>query len=152
MWADSEEVGFGIRGDTVVAWYCKGGNSPRTISNFRQNVNPVCITGTKGSTRWYECYNKGARERHNRYRIIHGVETTGFTVDAPAAQALQKMLDEGNSMASRLDRPPQYQNCGQNKFDGTDAFGVRQSHEATDAWYGGKEQYNFAGGVPKSAA
>jgi hypothetical protein len=132
---------------TVVAWYCKAGNSPRTASNFKQNVNPVCITGT-GDQKWYECYNKRAVERHNRYRIIHGTDSTGFSVDAAAAKAIQKMLDANNAMINRLDRPSQFQNCGQSRFEGSTTFGVLASNEATDGWYGGKKHYNFAAGKP----
>ena len=145
MWAKTESVGFGIRGDTVVAWYCKGGNSPRTASNFQQNVNPVCITGT-GDQKWYECYNRRAVDRHNRYRIIHGTDSTGFSVDEAAAKAIQKMLDANNSMVNKSDRPAQFQNCGQNKFEGATNFQILASNEATDKWYGGKSHYNFAAG------
>jgi hypothetical protein len=84
----------------VVAWYCKGGNSPRTASNFKQNVNPVCITGT-GNQKWYQCYNRRAVDRHNRYRIIHGTDSTGFSVDEAAAKAIQKMLKAGNTMLNK---------------------------------------------------
>jgi hypothetical protein len=36
VWANTRNVGFGIRGDTVVAWYCNtGGNTPKTVSNFK---------------------------------------------------------------------------------------------------------------------
>jgi len=150
VWAKTESVGFGIRGDTVVAWYCtangKAGNSPRTASNFKQNVNPVCITGT-GDQRWYQCYNRRAVDRHNRYRIIHGTDSTGFSVDEAAAKAIQKMLDSNAPMATASDRPAQFQNCGQSQFEGATNFKVLASDEATDKWYlNGKKHYNFAAG------
>jgi len=145
VWAKTEKVGFGIRGDTVVAWYCKGGNSPRTASWFKQNVNPVCMTGT-GDQKWYECYNRRAVDRHNRYRIIHGTDSTGFSVDEAAAKAIQKMLDAGNAMRSKSDRPAEFRNCGQNEFEGESKERVLASNEATDKWYSGKKHYNFAAG------
>jgi len=46
VWKQTETVGFGIRDNTVVAWYCKGGNTPRTASAFMQNVSRVCVQGT----------------------------------------------------------------------------------------------------------
>jgi len=147
VWGKTKQVGFGIRGDTVVAWYCSGGNSPRTPSNFKQNVRPVCISGT-GDAKWYSCYNKRAVDRHNRYRIIHATDATGFSVDEAAAKAIQKMLDANNSMLNSSDRPTQFRTCGQSKFQGASAFELLTSSEATDKWYGGKIHYNFAAGKP----
>jgi hypothetical protein len=34
VWKGNESVGFGIRANTVVAWYCKGGNKPLTKSAY----------------------------------------------------------------------------------------------------------------------
>jgi hypothetical protein len=45
VWKQNENIGFGIRGNTVVAWYCNGGNTPRTKSAFMQNVSKVCVQG-----------------------------------------------------------------------------------------------------------
>jgi len=153
VWASTKHIGFGVRGDTVVAWYCsKGGNTPRTASQFQQNVNPICITGT-GDQRWYSCYNKKATERHNRYRIVHGTESTGFTNDEGAAKAIQKMLDAGDLMNSAADRPAAYRSCGQNKFTGSSNYNVISTDAATDKWYDdGKRHYNFQGGKPKTDA
>lgn len=151
VWASTKQVGFGVRGDTVVAWYCaKGGNTPRTASQFKQNVNPVCISGA-GDQKWYSCYNKQAVERHNRYRIVHGTDSTGFEVDEAAAKAIQKMLDAGNSMSSSADRPAAFQRCGQNQFTGSTNYNVVSTNVATDKWYDdGKKHYNFQGGKPNT--
>ena len=51
-------------------------------------------------------------------------------------------------MLNKSDRPAQFQNCGQNKFEGATNFQVLASNEATDKWYGGKKHYNFAAGKP----
>lgn len=134
-----------------MAWYCKGGNSPRTASNFKRNVNPVCVTGT-GSQKWHECYNKRAVERHNRYRIIHGTAATGFSVDAAAAKAIQAMLEAGTSMRDPSLRPAQFRSCGQSKFEGGSSSEVLATNAATDKWYSGKEAYNFPSGSANPGA
>lgn len=61
VWRSLDTVSFGIRDQTVVAWYCKtkkvGGNSPRTKSAFMQNVQKKCVEGF-GAARWNMCYNE----------------------------------------------------------------------------------------------
>ena len=152
VWKKTQNVGFGIRGDTVVAWYCKtAGNSPRTVSNFKQNVNNVCVTGEAKKDRWYPCYNKRAVERHNRYRIIHGTDATGFTNDEAAARAIQKMLDSDTSMDLVTNRPVEFQKCGQSKYTGNAGkdYDTLTTDAATNSWYAGKSQYDMANGAPK---
>jgi hypothetical protein len=80
VWKRTQSVGFGIRGNTVVAWYCDAGNTPRTESAFMQNVSKVCVQGT-GQNIWNVCYNERALKKHNSYRIIHGTDDTGFELD-----------------------------------------------------------------------
>jgi hypothetical protein len=122
------------------------GNSPRTASAFRQYVQELCIVGT-GTNKWNRCYNKRQLEKHNSYRTIHGTASTGFFQDVAAAKAIQSLLDAGNSMQSATDRPAAFRECAQNHFSATDAYRVLTTAEASNAWAGGRKNYNFPDGA-----
>jgi hypothetical protein len=67
VWKATEEVGFGIAGKYVVAWYCKAGN---TKGDYLKNVADKCILDDHEKIN--ECYNVRALKAHNAKRIDHG--------------------------------------------------------------------------------
>jgi len=68
IWRGSEKIAFGVKAPWVVAWYCKGGNTPRpgttgSAASSEKNVARTCIVEGMNV-----CYNKIALKAHNDKR------------------------------------------------------------------------------------
>ena len=86
----TKQVGFGVKGTRVVAWYCPSGNTPDDATSFKANVCEAgcpaeCITDTVNT-----CYNNNQIRRHNEFRTFHGSPNLVF--DQDTAKAAQTML------------------------------------------------------------
>ena len=64
VWLSSEKVGFGIKDEYVVAWFCPAGNEG-SAHDYVENVNPVCIVDG-----YNRCYNNMALKYHNQMRAL----------------------------------------------------------------------------------
>lgn len=91
VWKASTEVGFGIAGKYVVAWYCEAGN---VKDKYLTNVGDKCILDADEKIN--ECYNVRALDRHNVLRKDHG--TPELKWDKEAAKAVQKLLEAESSL------------------------------------------------------
>jgi len=43
VWKNTSKVGFGVKGDTVIAWYCDARGNQGGPEDYKANVGAVCI-------------------------------------------------------------------------------------------------------------
>jgi len=175
MWKATKKVAFGIKDKHVVAWYCDAkGNSPAADAKaFKANVGAKnCLVfdpkskalvekSKKGSTTdrafkvYNNCYNERQRKFHNAKRQLHEARDLNF--DKEASIEIQKILNamtrgEKVEMPTSSTRPKDFRECGQNIFTGATAVAAFTTAAATDDWYAGHADYDFAKHAPKSDA
>jgi hypothetical protein len=44
VWKNTSKVGFGVKGDTVIAWYCEARGNQGSPEDYKANVGAVCVT------------------------------------------------------------------------------------------------------------
>ena len=159
LWADTTEVGFGISGKFVVARYCKAGNTP--LGNqyeYAKNVAdegglPICPKQIPGLP-FDNCFNTRALTAANlrRGQALAGALKldTGY---AAGAQTWADELEKRGSIAASGKSDGRPDGCAENVFEQTDPSKRANSairDDATDAWYAGNADYDFATHRPKS--
>jgi len=87
LWKSTTKVGFGIKGNDVVAWYCSKGNTAPAQS-YVDNVSDVCMVD--GMNR---CYNRLALGFHNEKRALRR-DTNALALDAAIAKKIQTEMDK----------------------------------------------------------
>jgi hypothetical protein len=146
VWKASTEVGFGIAGKYVVAWYCEAGN---VKDKYLDNVGNKCILDKDEKIN--ECYNKMALKAHNAKRIDHG--TPELKWDKEAAKAVQKLLEAESSLTVKkikeFTMAAPYDKCGFNVFTSDDTSKIVKENIATDDWYKNEDQYDYEKGTFK---
>jgi hypothetical protein len=158
LWRGSAEVGFGISGKFVVARYCATGNKP-LANQYQYALNvaeeggwPACPKPIPNLP-FDNCFNDRALVATNLRR--GHAEVGALTLDTNYAAGAQKWADElekrgAIAESTPLERPS---NCGENVFEQTDPSKRADSavrDDATDAWYAGNADYDFATNAPKT--
>jgi len=144
VWASTSSVGFGIKGKWVVAFYCDNKATPADQTATFANIGSTCMKAGIN-----ECLNDLALEAHNKKRMIHATKPLKF--DDEIARTLQRQMDQEESFTGALPAGAADANCMTNTFEQTDATKVTElvtSNAATDAWYDGMGEFNFATGEP----
>jgi hypothetical protein len=170
LWRDTQTVAFGIKGKYVAAWYCSptgktnsngaGVDSAKLVETFKANVLKSCLDlytpPTGGAPQMYNiCFNQRETAAHNAKRALH--EAKSLTVKAEMAREVQRQLNalprgEAVSMPAASARPAAYRECGENVFTTTERERVFTATLATEGWYAGAAQYDFATHAPKNPA
>jgi hypothetical protein len=108
------------------------------------------------------CYNKRALVAHNEKRLLH--EARALTTDrenGTMAKEIQRILNElprgeAVEMPAASQRAAAYRECGENVYTTstlTEAgrLSLFTTDAATDGWYAGSAQYDFAAHRPTNA-
>jgi len=153
MWRKSTKVGFGIRGSYVMAWYCNEPMKTQTQTAadyklYKANVGKLCLVDG-----YNQCYNDKAIEAHNAAREKHeGYSPLVF--DKDIATAIQAQLDSPSFVGTISQaQKGKYANCGENVYvltDLTKLSDVLLTNMASNFWYKGINQYDFATNQPKT--
>lgn len=148
IWRSSTRVGFGVKGDWVVAWFCDAAGNTTPAQNYVDNVNDVCVV--KGYNR---CYNKMALKFHNQKRALHK-DTKFLALDAAIATKIQLEMDKPG-FAGAISDKGSYGACGSSVFEqaiSSKVAAVGTSNAASERWYAGESEYSYVNGAPKAAA
>jgi hypothetical protein len=43
VWKNTGKVGFGVKGDTVIAWYCSASGNIGGPEDYKANVGELCV-------------------------------------------------------------------------------------------------------------
>lgn len=83
VWKASKNVGFGIRGNWVVAWYCPTGNTVKDKDN-EKNVCPVggciddCVDPVPLKDGFSTCFNRRSERDLNIYKKLAKVKKVKY--------------------------------------------------------------------------
>ena len=169
IWKSTQTVAFGIKGQYVAAWYCNVSGTTNSngqgvtasatepMATFKANVLPSCLvletTATTGLKMHNACFNKRETESHNKKRDIHEAKRLNYKFEiAKEIQHILNNLPRGEKVAmpAAAKRPAAYRDCGENIYTSTDRLRLFTSSLATDGWYAGSAQYDFAKHQPKN--
>lgn len=168
LWRSTRTVAFGIKGKYVAAWYCvpsgktdsnaDGVDADKKVKTFKANVLKSCLDlytpPTGGALQMYNvCFNERETTAHNAKRALH--EARVLDAKAEIAREVQRQLNalptgEAVSMPAASARPAAYRECGENVFTTTERERVFTATLATEGWYAGAAQYDFATHAPKN--
>lgn len=152
IWKASTEVGFGIKGRFVIAWYCEdAGNEPSGYGpKWKENVARDCDDDGVNT-----CYVEHALKEHNKLRAEHRGGGALLPHES-ASRAIQREMDRDDFDGTPIsvDDRGVFRECGQNVFTetSTDAarrLAVTETDVATKAWYAGQAWYDFDTGTPR---
>jgi hypothetical protein len=179
MWKKTTKVGFGIRGKWVIARYCDDNmkytkdiaypsqhawpffpwpNRPAATATetfigfktIKKNIGKLCVIDG-----YNECYNKAALLAHNEARArLEGY--VPLELDIEMAKVIQALVEtEGFSGYISSTQRGNYGNCGENVFGATDLSDLSDVYLtdlATDTWFEGRNEYDFAAGRPNAGS
>jgi hypothetical protein len=163
VWSSTTKVAFGIKGKYVVAWYCEvkgnafGIKASKTepAATYEKNVGKSCLTFSPNSPKtWFnKCYNARQIKAHNDKRSLH--ESPKLSANDEASHEIQSTLNEMTRgekvvMPQSSMRSTKFRDCGENVYTGTDAVKLFNSALATNDWYDGMSEYDFATYKPKN--
>jgi len=157
VWKDTIEIGFGIKGRFVVAWYCeKKGNTPATYgADWKKNVIQDCEDDGMNT-----CYVEMALKEHNRLRSRHQfskkLENKSKKLEKydAASRWIQEKMNASDFNGKILDKGV-YNDCGENIYDAgatADAaalVALKETNVATTAWYAGQQWYDYDKGTAR---
>jgi hypothetical protein len=159
IWAEVQEVAFGVKDEWVVAWYCPAGNTPAVGENgsedaFKKNVKKTCIEDGMNT-----CYNTMALKAHNEKRLLHPDHPPLELYDE-AAQAIQAEMDKpgfAGSMPAESARADEFLDCAESIYEETSTdptvlAAVSTTNVATETWYTeGAAVIDYNTGGPKTS-
>jgi hypothetical protein len=76
VWKNTAKVGFGVKGDTVIAWYCSTKGNAGGPEDFKVNVGAVCLQNG-----YNKCYADLALTAHRTRRAGHEAGTPEIKLD-----------------------------------------------------------------------
>lgn len=88
VWKATTKVGFGIKNNFVVAWYCEEQPAIGDVANYKKNILESCIQDNGVN----KCFNVHSLEANNKKRDDHGTEALEW--DEKAAAEAQKQLNQ----------------------------------------------------------
>lgn len=151
VWKASTTVGFGVKDDWVVAWFCQKGNT----GDYAANVIKRCKKDGYNT-----CVNEDQLKLHNEKRVEHK-DNTLLELDTDAAKKIQELLNakSDEDMAktpfvlaeSSARGDEKWAKCVENIFEATDKTDP-ETKKATETWYAGNANYDFDTGAPNTAA
>jgi len=158
VWKNAKTVGFGQKGQHLVAWYCASPapNLSALVDGTDYDKGKTCETGAD-PTLYNSCMNTAAVEAANSYRSQHKVAAfeaiTSGKDNEKAAGDLYKKLNAAPTCVNGLEKTAIaipaatcldifYQVPEADKTHSAIAKGM------TAAWYAHKENYDFATGKP----
>jgi hypothetical protein len=84
VWKNTSKVGFGVKGNIVIAWYCdsKLAGGPE---DYKANVGTLCNPFDLG---YNKCYAKLALAAHKAKRAAHEAGDSTFQLDVAGSKDL----------------------------------------------------------------
>jgi hypothetical protein len=70
VWKNTSKVGFGVKGDRVIAWYCDVRGNQGGAEDYKANIGALCV-----SNGYNQCYTKLALAAHRVRRGYHEAAT-----------------------------------------------------------------------------
>jgi hypothetical protein len=130
----------------------------KKVDTFKANVLKSCLDvetpANGGAPQMYNtCFNEREKAAHNSKRALH--EAKALAVKKDLAREVQRQLNalprgEAVSMPAASARPAAWRDCGENVFTTTERERVFTATLATEGWYAGAAQYDFATHAPKN--
>lgn len=145
VWKASNTVGFGIRGDWVVAWYCPKGNTDGAKDN-EVNVCPVggciddCVDPVPLKDGYSSCFNRRAQRDLNIHKKAAKVDKVKYDVEvAKRAQKYALQSSSGQALTAGSDA------CDYVLYypTSTKAPTMSKDDQVIKSWYDENTKYDF---------
>jgi hypothetical protein len=91
VWKNSSKVGFGVKNNMVIAWYCDAKGNVGGADDFKANVGARCDKDT-----YNKCYAERALKAHKLKRKYHEAHTPEIKLDIANSKELQLAMNANN--------------------------------------------------------
>jgi uncharacterized protein YkwD len=173
VWAATTKVGFGVKGKWVVAWYCDAKATPAETAASIQNIGVVCSRSGVNT-----CLNEAALAAHNEKRRYHATPPLEYdeTIARDLQRQMDQLSDkdfkkwdgkiqlcedgatcpyDATTGTATADEKAAIkainERCMDNVYEEIDPEKLNElvtTSVATEAWYQGQAEFNYANGEP----